>query len=142
MKEEFKEKDRLYKDLFDQYVRDSLPLRSGGGSSTSRNNENLSVQLGSDSPHKSDIVLLDSNEIRELKSDDKWKEILNMQVVAQENEAIVEPLIDDETRELLSYNCKLLIFYLTFSLSFLGKYILSSTENWGTTLEELNCESV
>ncbi|KAK4013573.1 hypothetical protein OUZ56_026126 [Daphnia magna] len=46
-------------------------LRSGGGStSILRNNENLGVELDSDSPHQSDIDLLDSNEIKELRNDD------------------------------------------------------------------------
>ncbi|KAK4007379.1 hypothetical protein OUZ56_012536 [Daphnia magna] len=55
------------------------PLRSGGGStSILRNNENLGVELDSDSPHQSDIDLLDSNEIKELRNDDHWNEVLNM----------------------------------------------------------------
>ncbi|KAK4024312.1 hypothetical protein OUZ56_009695 [Daphnia magna] len=80
------------------------PLRSGGGStSILRNNENLGVELDSDSPHQSDIGLLDSNEIKELRNDDQWNEVLNMQVSSQD-ETVVEPLIGEETRELLSYN--------------------------------------
>ncbi|KAK4006297.1 hypothetical protein OUZ56_011451 [Daphnia magna] len=79
------------------------PLRSGGGStSILRNNENLGVELDSDSPHQSDIDLLDSNEIKELRNDDQWNEVLNMQVSSQD-ETVVEPLIGEETRELLSY---------------------------------------
>ncbi|KAK4017815.1 hypothetical protein OUZ56_033652 [Daphnia magna] len=70
----------------------------------SRHNENLSVELGSDNPNQSDIDLLDSNEIKELKKDNQWNEVLNMQVASQENKAIAELLIGDETRELLSYN--------------------------------------
>ncbi|KAI9562487.1 hypothetical protein GHT06_009924 [Daphnia sinensis] len=81
------------------------PLRSGGESpSILRNNENQSVELVNDSPHQSDIDLLDSDEIRELRNNDQWNEVLNMQVESQENETVVEPLIGDETRELLSYN--------------------------------------
>ncbi|KAK4024489.1 hypothetical protein OUZ56_009912 [Daphnia magna] len=54
------------------------PLRSGGGStSILKNNENLGVELDSDSPHQSDIDLLDSNEIKELTNDDQWNELLN-----------------------------------------------------------------
>ncbi|KAK4017119.1 hypothetical protein OUZ56_032072 [Daphnia magna] len=80
------------------------PLRSGGGStSILRNNENLGVELDSDSPHQSDIELLDSNEIKELRNDDQWNEVLNMQVSSQD-ETVVELLIGEETRELLSYN--------------------------------------
>ncbi|KAK4023588.1 hypothetical protein OUZ56_008989 [Daphnia magna] len=80
------------------------PLRSGGGStSILRNNENLGVELDSDSPHQSDIDLLDSNEIKELRNDDQWNEVLNMQVSSQD-ETVIEPLIGEETRELLSYN--------------------------------------
>ncbi|KAK4006282.1 hypothetical protein OUZ56_011436 [Daphnia magna] len=80
------------------------PLRSGGGStSILKNNENLGVELDSDSPHQSDIDLLDSNEIKELRNDDQWNEVLNMQVSSQD-ETVVEPLIGEETRELLSYN--------------------------------------
>ncbi|KAK4021848.1 hypothetical protein OUZ56_003756 [Daphnia magna] len=42
-----------------------IPLRSGGGStSILRNIENLCVELDNDSPHQSDIDLLDSNEIK------------------------------------------------------------------------------
>ncbi|KAK4007134.1 hypothetical protein OUZ56_012295 [Daphnia magna] len=89
-----------------QYER-ITPLRSGGGSpSISRYNENRverneSVEPGSDGPHQSDIDLIDSSEIRKLKNDDQWNEVLNIQVAAQENEALVEPLIGDKTRELL-----------------------------------------
>ncbi|KAK4028173.1 hypothetical protein OUZ56_017433 [Daphnia magna] len=61
------------------------------------------VELDSDSPHQSDIDLLDSNEIKELRNDDQWNEVLNMQVSSQD-ETVVEPLIGEETRELLSYN--------------------------------------
>ncbi|KAI9558483.1 hypothetical protein GHT06_015270 [Daphnia sinensis] len=81
------------------------PLRSGGESpSILRNNENQSVELVNDSPHQSDIDLLDSDEIRELRNNDQLNEVLNMQVESQENETVVEPLIGDKTRELLSYN--------------------------------------
>ncbi|KAK4013688.1 hypothetical protein OUZ56_026240 [Daphnia magna] len=53
------------------------PLKSGGGStSILRNNENLGVELDSDSPHQSDMDLLDSNEIKELRNDDQWNEYL------------------------------------------------------------------
>ncbi|KAK4028559.1 hypothetical protein OUZ56_021564 [Daphnia magna] len=80
------------------------PLRSGGGSTSILiNNENLGVELDSDSPHQSDIVLLDSNEIKELRNDDQWNEVFNMQVLSQD-ETVVKPLIGEETRELLSYN--------------------------------------
>ncbi|KAK4045569.1 hypothetical protein OUZ56_033215 [Daphnia magna] len=80
------------------------PLRSGGGStSILRNNENLGFELDSDSPHQSDIDPLDSNEIKELRNDDQWNEVLNLQVSSQD-ENVVEPLIGEETRELLSYN--------------------------------------
>ncbi|KAK4030904.1 hypothetical protein OUZ56_024290 [Daphnia magna] len=90
---------------FVRSVRESFtPLRSGGGlTSILRNNENLGVELDSDSPHQSDIDLLDSNEIKELKNDDQWNEVLNTQVSSQD-ETVAEPLIDEETRELLSYN--------------------------------------
>ncbi|KZR95532.1 Uncharacterized protein APZ42_010708, partial [Daphnia magna] len=94
--------------LIQRFVRSvrerSTPLRLGGGStSILRNNENLGVELDSDSPHQSDIDLLDSNEIKELRNDDQWNEVLNMQVSSQD-ETVVEPLIGEETRELLSYN--------------------------------------
>ncbi|KAK4006968.1 hypothetical protein OUZ56_012122 [Daphnia magna] len=58
---------------FVRSVRESFtPLRSGGGStSILRNNENQGVELYSDSPHQSDIDLLDSNEIKELRNDDQ-----------------------------------------------------------------------
>ncbi|KAK4003874.1 hypothetical protein OUZ56_005625 [Daphnia magna] len=80
------------------------PLRSEGGStSILRKNENLGVELDSDSPHQSDIDLLDSNEIKELRNDDQGNEVLNMQVSSQD-ETVVKPLIGEETRELLSYN--------------------------------------
>ncbi|KZS02822.1 Uncharacterized protein APZ42_034600, partial [Daphnia magna] len=80
------------------------PLRSAGGStSILRKHENLGVELNSDSPHESDIDLLDSNKIKKLRNDDQWNEVLNMQVLSQ-YETVVEPLIVDETRELLSYN--------------------------------------
>ncbi|KAK4013849.1 hypothetical protein OUZ56_026402 [Daphnia magna] len=80
------------------------PLRSGGGStSILRNNENPGDELDSHIPHKCDIDLLDSNEIKELRYDDQWNEVLNMQVSSQD-EIVVEPLIGDETREFLSYN--------------------------------------
>ncbi|KAK4030999.1 hypothetical protein OUZ56_024433 [Daphnia magna] len=80
------------------------PLRSGGGStSILRNNENLGVELDSDSLHQSDIDLLDSKEIKKFRNDDQWSEVLNMQVSSQD-ETVVELLISEETRELLSYN--------------------------------------
>ncbi|KAK4031093.1 hypothetical protein OUZ56_024619 [Daphnia magna] len=80
------------------------PLRPEGGStSILRNNKNLGVELDSDSPHQSDIDLLDSNEIKELRNDDQWNELINMQVSSQDK-TVVEPLIGDEKRELLSYN--------------------------------------
>ncbi|KAK4037490.1 hypothetical protein OUZ56_029523 [Daphnia magna] len=65
--------------------------------------ENNRVELDSDSPNQSDIDLLDSNEIKQLRNDDQWNEVLNMQVSSQD-ETVVEPLIGEETRELLSYN--------------------------------------
>ncbi|KAK4045836.1 hypothetical protein OUZ56_033882 [Daphnia magna] len=61
------------------------PLRSGGGStSILRNNENPGDDLDSHIPHKCDIDLLDSNEIKELRYDDQWNEVLNMQVSSQD----------------------------------------------------------
>ncbi|KAK4007304.1 hypothetical protein OUZ56_012464 [Daphnia magna] len=65
-----------------------------------RENEDSGVELDSDSPHQSDIDLLDSNEIKELRNDDQWNEVLDMQVSSQD-ETVVEPLIGEETRELL-----------------------------------------
>ncbi|KAK4013678.1 hypothetical protein OUZ56_026230 [Daphnia magna] len=55
--------------------------------------------LDSDSPHQSDMDLLDSNKIKKLRNDDKWNEVLNMQVSSQD-ETVVEPLVGDEDKRI------------------------------------------
>ncbi|KZS08171.1 Uncharacterized protein APZ42_027970 [Daphnia magna] len=50
------------------------------------------------------LIFFDFNEIKELRNDDQWNEVLNIQVSSQDETIIVEPLIGEGTRELLSYN--------------------------------------
>ncbi|KZS05501.1 Uncharacterized protein APZ42_031307 [Daphnia magna] len=73
------------------------PLRSGGGwTSILRKNENLGVELDSDSPHQSDIDLLDSNEIKELRNDDQWNEHCGLRSYYESNDSEYESVHSGE----------------------------------------------